>query len=79
MERENGIEQNKTYRSFRTSLDMGMGVIYVLCGSMVIYGRYFGTMELNAKVAYIVGGLMAAYGVFRVYRGVNAVFGSKKQ
>ena len=74
---DNNVENNKTYRTFRTGLDMGMGMVYVLFGAMVIIGRYFGTMQLNATVAYLVGGLMVAYGIFRVYRGVSVVLRKK--
>ncbi len=76
---DNNIENNKTYRSFRTTLDMGMGVIYMLFGCMVVYGRYFGTIELDAKIAYIIGGLMVFYGIYRLYRGLSVVMGWNKQ
>ena len=61
---------NRTYSHFRSTLDLGMGFIYVLIGALILYLKYFGTMELSAGYAYVLGGLMEAYGVFRIYRGI---------
>ena len=51
----------------------------MLFGCMVVYGRYFGTIELDAKIAYIIGGLMVFYGIYRLYRGLSVVLGWNKQ
>ena len=70
---EERMEENKSYKSFRTSLDLGMGIFYILIGAFVIYAKYFGTMELPGTYAYILGSLMILYGIFRVYRGLAVV------
>lgn len=66
-------EQSTGYRHFRTSLDLGMGVFYVIIGMIIMYVKYFGSIELAGAYAYILGGLMVLYGVFRVYRGFKAM------
>jgi hypothetical protein len=50
-----------------------MGVIYLLLGSSVLYMKYFGAIELNAGVAYLLGGMMILYGFFRLWRGITQV------
>ena len=60
----------KIYSHFRTSLDLGMGVLYVVIAGMIITLKYFGTMALDANFAYILGGMMLLYGLFRIYRGI---------
>lgn len=67
MDREN----NKGYRNFRNSLDLGMGVFYVIIGVLILYVKYFGTLELSQGTAYALGGLVVLYGLFRIYRGIS--------
>jgi hypothetical protein len=76
MARDDEFENNKTYRSFRAGLDMGMGMIYVCFGGGIIYLKAFVNMDLGPKTAYTIGGLMVAYGLFRLWRGVRG-FGKK--
>ena len=73
MSYEDRNAENRTYNSFRTSLDLGMGVIYLIIGGIILYVKYFGTMELSSSYAYILGGLMIVYGLFRIYRGFQAM------
>jgi len=61
------------YRSFRHTLDLGMGVLYIVIASAILSLKYFGTMELSSTFAYILGGLMFLYGVFRIYRGIQGI------
>jgi hypothetical protein len=69
---------NRTYKNFRTSLDVGMGMLYVGVGFLVLYAHYFGSLALSATYAYIFGGLMLAYGAFRIYRGLIVIFRNRK-
>ena len=78
MSNHDGIENNKVYSSFRTSMDLGMGTIYLLFGALVIYGKYFGKVELQPLWAYLLGTLMLLYGIFRIYRGITAMQSRKK-
>ena len=72
------MERSRTYSAFRTTLDMAMGAIYVLMGIFTLGLRYFGTVELPATTAYLLGGLLVVYGAFRIYRGLVAIWGRKK-
>jgi len=71
-------EQNNSFSTFRTSLDVGMGVVYVVLGIVVFSMRYFGTIELPAASAYVLGSVMVLYGAFRIYRGIVAVMRRRK-
>lgn len=71
-------EQSKSYQSFRTTLDMGMGAFYVIIGVVVLYLHNFGAIELSSTYAYVLGGIMVAYGGFRIYRGMAEILQKKK-
>lgn len=71
-------EQNNSFSTFRTSLDVGMGVVYVVLGIVVFSMRYFGTLELPASSAYVLGSVMVLYGAFRIYRGIVAIMRRRK-
>ncbi len=70
MEDRQNLENSKGYRSFRNALDLGMGSFYILIGVLVLYLKYFGTMELSTGYAYTLGSLAIVYGLFRIYRGI---------
>jgi uncharacterized membrane protein len=71
-------EQNNSFSTFRTSLDVGMGVVYAVLGIVVFSMRNFGTIELPASSAYVLGSVMVLYGAFRVYRGIVAIMQRRK-
>jgi uncharacterized membrane protein HdeD (DUF308 family) len=50
-----------------------MGVLYICIGILILYMKHFGTMELPSTFAYVLGGLMVVYGVFRLYNGITAL------
>lgn len=54
---------------FRAILNLVMGTVYILLGIVVMYLKYFGTIELGALLAYFLGGLFILYGAFRIWRG----------
>jgi hypothetical protein len=66
-------EQSPVYSSFRTTLDMSMGAIYMIMGVILFSMRYFGTVELGTTAAFVLGGIMVLYGAFRIYRGYVAI------
>jgi hypothetical protein len=68
MEREE-IGQSKSYKNVRAVLHIGMGGIYLLFGFIIATYKNFMTRELGTGMAYAIGGLMIAYGAFRLYRG----------
>lgn len=72
------LEKSGTYSAFRTSLDIGMGAVYIIIAVIVLYMKYFGAVELPASTAYALGSLMLLYGGFRIYRGMVAIFRKRK-
>jgi hypothetical protein len=66
-------QQNRGYRNFRTGLDFGMGIFYIIIGISVFYLRYFGAIELQKGYAYALGLLIIFYGIFRISRGVVGI------
>lgn len=66
-EERNG--SNKGYQRFKGTMHIAMGIFYLVIGLLVIYVKYFGAMELPDGFAYVLGGLMLAYGLFRIWRG----------
>lgn len=61
--------RGKSYSNFRGSLHIGMGGLYLVMGSAVIYFKAFGVMVLPSIVAYAIGISMLLYGAFRIWRG----------
>jgi hypothetical protein len=55
-----------------------MGVVYLLFAGLVIYAKHFGTIGLSETVSYALGGLMALYGIFRLYRGIADIRQSRR-
>jgi hypothetical protein len=70
-------ERRRSNLGFRTSMDLGMGVIYVAVGCIVIYMRALGAIEVYPAIPYILGAIMIIGGVARFYRGIKAAMGKK--
>ena len=70
-ELEEQEEESKANTGFRASLDLFMGIIYVLISSFCVinpgYVRQFGDPSTNT--IYIIAALFCFYGLFRVFRG----------
>lgn len=64
---------SKNYDRLRGSMHIGMGLFYLVTGVLVLYVKYFGTLQLPDMLAYALGVLMLAYGVFRIWRGVASI------
>ena len=74
-------ENNERRRSnsyFRTSMDIGMGLFYIVIGSLVMYAKAFGEMKIPTIIAYILGAIMVIGGVFRFYRGIKVILPQKR-
>jgi len=54
---------------FGGAMHLGMGTLYIILGAFVIAVKSFGSIELGPVVAYVLGGLLLVYGLFRFYRG----------
>ncbi len=62
----------------RTIMDIGMGVIYTMFGSLILYFKSFANTAIPPLFAYIIGGMMAIGGLFRLYRGIKALMPEKQ-
>lgn len=58
-------------------LSIAAGLLYIVLGIYVIVYKSF-IMHLDAYAAYGLGGLLIAYGVFRIGRAILAISKSKK-
>ena len=54
---------------FKAGLHLVMGIVYVILGASVFYIKRFGSMDLDPVIAYLLSGLFALYGIFRIWRG----------
>lgn len=61
----------RTHNSVQTARNIIMGLIYLISGALVLNWKYFGSMSLTPAYAYILGGILCAYGLFRIYRGMQ--------
>jgi hypothetical protein len=78
MNYEESDERKKSRSSFRTIMDIGMGLFYVAIGGVLVFLKKFGLMEVPAWVAYSLGTIMMVGGAFRFYKGLIAVLPQKK-
>ncbi len=70
-------QQRRSNRYLRTSMDIGMGVFYIVIGCLVIFMKAFGTMAIPPIIAYILGGMMLIGGGARLYRGIKDILPQK--
>ena len=78
MSYEESNERKRANLGFRTIMDIGMGIFYTAIGSWILLYKSFGTIEIPAFIAYLLGGMMVIGGVFRFYKGIKAAFPGKK-
>ncbi len=50
-------------------LSLVVGICYIIMGVFVVYKKFF-VVELEGVIPYLLGGLLIAYGVFRVIRSI---------
>jgi hypothetical protein len=74
--RDDNIEKRST--TFRTSMDIGMGLFYVAIGVILLYWKTYGNKEIPAIAAYIIGAMLVIGGGFRFYRGMKVILPKKK-
>ncbi|MBC7554046.1 MAG: C4-dicarboxylate ABC transporter [Taibaiella sp.] len=70
MSSEDKFERGQPYSWFRISLDMGMGILYMVLAGGIIYTKHFATIELSKGLMYAMSGMLVFYGAFRIYRGL---------
>ena len=71
--REEREQDSPATKGFRTRMDIGMGLVYFLVGSLLVYSNYFGQVKLSPALAYSLGMLTVLYGCFRIYRGIKGL------
>lgn len=50
-------------------LSLIVGICYVIMGVFIAYKKFF-VVELDGVIPYLLGGILIAYGVFRVVRAI---------
>jgi hypothetical protein len=68
LEIEERNEGNKAYTSFKSSLDLSMGILYIIIAGYATQMPFI-IEAYGKKTVYIIGGLFVLYGLFRFYRG----------
>ena len=66
-------ERERSRRGFRTPLDIGMGIFYVVIGIVIMVTKSFGYIAIPAIICYVLGGMMLVGGGFRFYRGIQDI------
>ena len=51
------------------TLSLIVGICYIILGIFVAYKKFF-VVELEGVIPYLLGGLLIAYGIFRVIRAI---------
>jgi len=69
MDKQSPESRSKSYRNFRSSLHIGMGIVYLMLGGLAVGMKAFGHFTLEPAMAYLLGGLLFLYGLFRLWRG----------
>lgn len=67
--------KKKSFNSVRGIMGMSMGVIYLIIAVCVVYFEKIHQIDIGEIFSYMAGGLMAAYGIFRIYRGYKMMKG----
>jgi len=78
MSYEETKERKKSRVYFRTTMDIGMGIFYAIIGSLILCYKSFANVAIPPIFAYILGGMMAIGGLFRLYRGIKALMPEKQ-
>ena len=73
--RPDNNRQRKSFDHIRGIMGMSMGVIYIVIALAVIYMQKAKQIHIGDALSYIIAALMAAYGIFRIYRGYKQMKG----
>lgn len=81
MQQENVNINKRMNASYRPLSELIRGILFILCGLYIAFydrlaEKFSNLRQLDVPpvVLYIVGGLLCAYGLYRVYRGVKQLF-----
>lgn len=59
-------------------MHIAFGVIYMIMAAVLIFGDQIQFFKDDPTFVYILGGLFAVYGAFRIYRGIKRFTGQEK-
>ena len=79
MSHQESDARRRSNQSFRTVMDIGMGLFYIAVGAWLILYHSFGNMAIPPFIAYLLGAMMAVGGAFRLRNGIKAVLPGKKE
>jgi hypothetical protein len=63
--------RSRTLSMLTANLAIGMGCIFLFMSGVILYTGAFGNMELQTWQVYGLSTLLALYGIFRIWRGIN--------
>ena len=61
--------RKKNFDKMRGYAGMGMGAVYLVIAIIMVTYAKVDPFHIGSGISYMVAGLMAAYGIFRIYRG----------
>jgi hypothetical protein len=76
MQQENDNTNKRMNVSYRPMGELIRGIFFILFGLYAFFSEKlgFGRLNISMELTYALGGVLCAYGLFRVYRGVKQLF-----
>ncbi len=76
MRQENDNTNTRRNMSYRPMGEILRGVIFILFSLYALFSEQLGMGQLfnSQTLVYIFAGVLGAYGLFRVYRGIKQIF-----
>lgn len=76
MHQENENTNKRMNASYRPFGELIRGIFFILFGLYAFFSEQLGFRKLNFEpaIVYTIGGLLCAYGLYRVYRGIKQLF-----
>lgn len=76
---QKGLGNGRTKMNYRSLGELIRGIFFLLFGLYAIFAQKYnlGHFEFSQTMLNILGGVLIAYGLFRVYRGVRYLFTNK--
>lgn len=78
MSYEESNERKRSRRGFRTTMDLGMGIFYVVIGTLLLVFKSFADVKIPPFIAYILGTMLVVGGGYRFYRGLKDILPNRK-
>lgn len=70
-------DRNTSYHRSKGIIHIAIGIVYCLISGVIIYAEKNHFIEVGTTFSYIMCGLFAVYGLFRIYRGYRRVSGKE--